>query len=187
MPLSDLLNEWEYETSLHYPQGQGRSVSKNKLRLINFDLKLLGKKNHKPTLPKYTKCPIQLSTLLQSTVQLSHFMEKKKKGGENLNFNTLIYLNLYFWLPLQVDLFPHHLWYLSVAVTFHIFVTVTLGRTFFEGPGKSGFASDPSSHGAEWQSNLQGTQRRSLIWGSRAQQSLISTALYIFVVVKMCY
>lgn len=73
MPSSDLLNNQECETSLHYPQGQGRSVSKNKqTQMINLDLKLLGRKNHKLTLPKGTNtCFLstftQLSTSFQST------------------------------------------------------------------------------------------------------------------------
>lgn len=143
MPSPDLLNNQECETSLHYPQGQGRTVSKNKLRVTNLDLKLLQRKNRKPTLPKDTNaCFLSTPSNFphQSTVQVFHSM---KKNGENLKFKEFIYLNLYCWLPLYVDLLPHHLWYLSVAMIFYISVFGTMRRTISAGPGQPGFISDP--------------------------------------------
>lgn len=120
MKASDLQNNGECVISLHYPQGQGRSVSKNKLRVINLDIKLLGRKNHKPMLPKDTNtCFLSTSSnFLHHFNQLLKFPIPWKKNGRNLKFKEFIYLNLYCWLPLHVDLLPHYLWYLSVATIF---------------------------------------------------------------------
>lgn len=71
-------------------QGQGRSVSKNKLRVINLDLKLLRRKNHKPTLPKDTNtCFLSTpSNFLHHFNQLLKFPIPWKKMGEILNLRN---------------------------------------------------------------------------------------------------
>lgn len=60
---------------------------------------------------------------------------------------------------------------------FYTFVTGTMRKNISDGPGKPRFISDQLPHGAEWQSNLQGTLR-SLVRGvglSKASSVLLCT------------